>query len=101
MLRVITMNVMMPSVISVTSSTRASNNLYFYLNGVCVGPPDERKDVEGNEEAVEQVIRQHLVQVVNLQAQDVVLADIFLTFLSSSLMQKISWSVCTWSNICG
>jgi hypothetical protein len=64
----------------VTSSTHASNNLYFYLYGVCVGPPDERKDVEGNEEAVEQVIRQHLVQVVDLQTQDVVLAETFLTY---------------------
>ena len=44
-----------------------------YLSRVGVGPPDQGEDVERDEQAVEEVIRQDHVQVVDLQTQDVVL----------------------------
>jgi hypothetical protein len=45
----------------------------FYLNGVRVWLSDQRKDVEGDEESVEEMVGQDLVQVVDLQTQDVIL----------------------------
>ena len=44
-----------------------------YLSRVGVGPPDQGEDVERDEQAVEEVIRQDHVQVVDLQTEDVVL----------------------------
>ncbi len=47
--------------------------VFVYLNGVRIWLSDQRKDVERDEESVEEVIGQDLVQVVDLQTQDVIL----------------------------
>ena len=64
-----------------------------YLDWVCVGLADEWKDVERNEEPVEQVIRQHFVQVVDLQTEDVVQVVQMIQMLGNQVFQSTQTSM--------